>query len=180
MDRDSLSSMKVSELRLLCKDNGLMISGNKEELVSRLLGASEAENSSKNILDTSNSEKEKDDAIDRLLSRIESGSGGQPIEDEAKDSNEPEVILEAEVMEADIVETKTGPPIPEDGIPDGWTIEQWNHYGQQWLDNLSEQSNSVPEDSIILDDESDASIILETDEDEQDAWTGGVLSLIHI
>ena len=176
MDRDSLSSMKVSELRLLCKDNGLMISGNKDELISRLLGANEAEKSSKNILDSSNSEQEKDDAIDRLLSRIDSGSSTQSIEDEAEDSNEPEEVLEAEVMEADIVETKTGPPIPEDGIPDGWTIEQWNHYGQQWLDNLSEQSNSVPEDSIILDDESDASIILETDKDEQDAWTGGVIA----
>jgi len=161
-------------LRLLCKDNGLMISGNKDELISRLLGANEAEKSSKNILGSSNSEQEKDDAIDRLLSRIDSGSGTQSIEDEAEDSNETEEILEAEVMEADVVETKTGPPIPEDRIPDGWTIEQWNHYGQQWLDNLSEQSNSVPEDSII--DESDASIILETDEDEQDAWTGGVIA----
>ena len=176
LDRDSLSSMKVSELRLLCKDNGLMISGNKDELISRLLGANEAEKSSKNILDSSNSEQEKDDAIDRLLSRIESGSGTQSIEDEAEDSNEPEEVLEAVVMEAYIVETKTGPPIPEGGIPDGWTIEKWNHYGQQWLDNLSEQLNSVPEDSIILDDESDASIILETDEDEQDAWTGGIIS----
>ena len=168
--------MKVSELRLLCKDNGLMISGNKDELISRLLGANEAEKSSNNILDSSNSEQEKDDAIDRLLSRIDSGSSTQSIEDEAEDSNELEEVLEAEVMEADIVETKIGPPIPEDGIPDGWTIEQWNHYGQQWLDNLSEQSNSVPEDSIILDDESDASIILETDEDEQDAWTGGIIA----
>ena len=27
-----------------------------------------------------------------------------------------------------------GPPLPEGGLPDGWTMEQWNHYGQQWLD----------------------------------------------
>ena len=27
-----------------------------------------------------------------------------------------------------------GPPLPASGLPDGWTIEQWQHYGQQWLD----------------------------------------------
>ena len=27
-----------------------------------------------------------------------------------------------------------GPAIPEDGIPEGWTAEQWSHYGQQYLD----------------------------------------------
>tara|TARA_B100001115_G_C15846498_1_gene426824 strand:+ start:451 stop:3861 length:3411 start_codon:yes stop_codon:yes gene_type:complete len=25
------------------------------------------------------------------------------------------------------------PPVPETGLPDGWTFEQWQHYGQQWL-----------------------------------------------
>ena len=29
----------------------------------------------------------------------------------------------------------TGPPIPESGLPDGWTMEQWGYYGQQWLDS---------------------------------------------
>jgi uncharacterized membrane protein len=27
-----------------------------------------------------------------------------------------------------------GPPLPASGLPDGWTIEQWQHYGQQWLE----------------------------------------------
>ncbi len=27
-----------------------------------------------------------------------------------------------------------GPPLPPGGLPDGWTMEQWEHYGQQWLD----------------------------------------------
>ena len=30
---------------------------------------------------------------------------------------------------------QSGPPVPEAGLPEGWTMEQWNHYGQQWLDN---------------------------------------------
>ena len=27
-----------------------------------------------------------------------------------------------------------GPPLPAGGLPAGWTMEQWKHYGQQWLD----------------------------------------------
>tara|TARA_B100001093_G_scaffold242048_2_gene231816 strand:+ start:5929 stop:8346 length:2418 start_codon:yes stop_codon:yes gene_type:complete len=26
------------------------------------------------------------------------------------------------------------PPVPIEGLPEGWTLEQWNYYGQQWLD----------------------------------------------
>ena len=27
-----------------------------------------------------------------------------------------------------------GPPLPPTGLPSGWTMEQWKHYGQAWLD----------------------------------------------
>jgi len=27
-------------------------------------------------------------------------------------------------------------PIPEDGLPEGWDEEQWQHYGQQYLDSI--------------------------------------------
>jgi len=30
-----------------------------------------------------------------------------------------------------------GPPLPPTGLPEGWTMEQWVHYGQQWLDSQS-------------------------------------------
>jgi hypothetical protein len=30
-------------------------------------------------------------------------------------------------------EVPQGPPIPAEGIPAGWTIEQWTHYGEGWL-----------------------------------------------
>ena len=30
---------------------------------------------------------------------------------------------------------QSGPPVPAEGLPEGWTMEQWSHYGQQWLDN---------------------------------------------
>jgi len=29
-----------------------------------------------------------------------------------------------------------GPPLPPGGLPAGWTIEQWQYYGQQYLDTL--------------------------------------------
>ena len=30
-------------------------------------------------------------------------------------------------------ETTSGPPVPESGLPAGWTMEQWNAYGEMWL-----------------------------------------------
>jgi len=33
------------------------------------------------------------------------------------------------------VEVAAGPPVPAVGLPEGWTMDQWSHYGQQWLDN---------------------------------------------
>ena len=31
------------------------------------------------------------------------------------------------------------PPLPESGLPEGWTMEQWAHYGQRWLDQQNDQ-----------------------------------------
>ena len=28
----------------------------------------------------------------------------------------------------------TPPPLPPTGLPPGWSMEQWNAYGQMWLD----------------------------------------------
>ena len=28
-----------------------------------------------------------------------------------------------------------GPPLPPTGLPEGWTMEQWAHYGHQWVQN---------------------------------------------
>ena len=28
----------------------------------------------------------------------------------------------------------TGPPLPPTGLPEGWTMEQWNAYGHQYLE----------------------------------------------
>ena len=75
LDRDSLSAMKVSELRELCKENGLFVSWNKTELIDRLLG----EESTSPIAEPSKklptSDEGRGDAIDRLLARVEAGGG---------------------------------------------------------------------------------------------------------
>jgi hypothetical protein len=34
-----------------------------------------------------------------------------------------------------------GPPLPATGLPAGWTMEQWQHYGQQYLDDLAGHNN---------------------------------------
>ena len=33
------------------------------------------------------------------------------------------------------------PPLPEGGLPTGWTMEQWQHYGQEYLDKLPGHNN---------------------------------------
>ena len=35
-----------------------------------------------------------------------------------------------------VIEVAEGPPLPSSGLPQGWSIEQWNHYGQEYLNNL--------------------------------------------
>ena len=32
-----------------------------------------------------------------------------------------------------------GPPVPEGGLPEGWTMEQWQYYGKQWLESQKEE-----------------------------------------
>ena len=32
-------------------------------------------------------------------------------------------------------QASAGPPLPPTGLPVGWTMEQWSHYGQQYLDS---------------------------------------------
>ena len=39
------------------------------------------------------------------------------------------------------------PPVPAEGLPTGWTMEQWNHYGQQWLDGQQAAAVTTPVES---------------------------------
>ena len=151
LDRDSLSTMKVSELRSLCKEKGLLISGKKEELIARLLGDKAPASTSENKVTSSSSEQDKDDAIDRLLSRIESGGAGEPIEEVVESAPTPEEVIEAEVLEADIVQTETEPHLDEEA--------------DLFLESDEEEiTPAAKQPELIL------------DEDEVDAWSGGVIT----
>ena len=33
----------------------------------------------------------------------------------------------------------SGPPLPPTGLPPGWTMEQWQYYGHQWLAQQGQQ-----------------------------------------
>ena len=46
------------------------------------------------------------------------------------DVHPPEPVLES-----------NAPPLPAEGLPPGWTMEQWSHYGAQWL---AQQASAVP------------------------------------
>ena len=181
MDRDSLSSMKVSGLRQLCKKNGLLVSGNKEALIARILGDSEgsdmASEGSKPV-----SKEDRDAAIDRLLARTEGGGSTdvkttESISQPSAEASQPQATV---------------PELPESGLPEGWTMEQWVYYGHQWLKNQKPETKvseaevleadivepELPQPPPPQPEENDA-LILDDDEsltlDEDDPWTAGVV-----
>ena len=123
---NELSAMKVDELRKMCGELGLMVSGKKADLIDRILsqyGPKDAEmvdsDISQEIVKTS-SETEVGDAVDRLLAKFE-GKG---------DVEEAEAV-EVRVEDLDVSSAalpEDAPEIPKEGLPDGWTLEQWAHY----------------------------------------------------
>ena len=50
-------------------------------------------------------------------------------------SSDEEVQTEAETSTP--VAPSSSPPLPAEGLPQGWTMAQWNHYGEEWLKNQS-------------------------------------------
>jgi hypothetical protein len=45
---------------------------------------------------------------------------------------------------------EAGPPIPEAGLPDGWTMEQWGHYGHQYLAAQGSQNATFSQNGTEL------------------------------
>ena len=97
--------MKVDELRNMCGDLGLMVSGKKAELIDRILaqyGPQDAEMVGSDIsqeIVKDSSETEVGDAVDRLLAKFE-GKGD---------------VEEAEAVEVRVEElVYSSPALPED------------------------------------------------------------------
>ncbi|MDP6906805.1 MAG: aryl-sulfate sulfotransferase [Candidatus Thalassarchaeaceae archaeon] len=54
------------------------------------------------------------------------------------DYDPPAQVLEpTPVQPALEVRATVSPPLPPTGLPEGWTLEQWEHYGQQYLDRTN-------------------------------------------
>ena len=43
-------------------------------------------------------------------------------------------LIEKELPPLEIPNLDTPPPIPATGLPEGWSLEQWNYYGHQWIE----------------------------------------------
>ena len=152
---DSLSKMKVSELREICKKGELLISGNKADLIVRIL-----ENNLKNqddkelflddenieiaevqpqdaeIKDKVRSSREIDDAIDRLISRVDDDEI-KPIKESIISENE---IMEAEILEAEIIEEK---PLLDDNQPEESLILEDD-------DSWDEESSDLHRKDVVI------------------------------
>ena len=75
-DRDELSAMKVSELRQMCSDRGLLVSGKKDVLINRLMGVEATEEQAPEEADSAVGNI--DDAIDKMLARVRGEESEDP------------------------------------------------------------------------------------------------------
>lgn len=82
---------------------------------------------------TPNEEYEEEVFMDIQKASVTSGppisSNGPPV----TQTNHFETIQQVRQEERS-VGSQAGPQVPADGLPDGWTMEQWQYYGQQYLD----------------------------------------------
>ena len=69
-----------------------------------------------------------------------------PIEDEELDiqgppiTNGPPASQSHTIIPQPVMEQQSfAPAIPDSGLPEGWSEEQWQHYGQQYLDRMAKQ-----------------------------------------
>ncbi len=175
-DRNTLSTMKLSELRQLCSDRGLLVSGKKHDLVDRLLGLEAPSEEVPETVTTRISE-DMDDAIDKLIARVSGDEPAEPAEEsepehdasswlespeeESEPEPEPEEeIIEAEIIEAELAETEETEPEEE---PEPVEEDPW----------FSGVIPSEATDELLLDDEEEEPsmvIMLPSAEVLKDNW----------
>ena len=51
------------------------------------------------------------------------------IEDDAQSE------VESATKSQEVKQEPVAPPLPAEGLPEGWSMEQWKWYGAQWLAN---------------------------------------------
>mgnify|MGYP003323133942 CR=1 FL=1 len=47
-----------------------------------------------------------------------------------------EEIFQQQPPQPEALQSSEHPPLPENGLPDGWTMEQWSHYGHQYIESM--------------------------------------------
>ena len=81
--------------------------------------------------------KSKGDAISKtehLWDPVSSPAVTHPITVQAvMPAVAPLLVPAVQIAAPQAVAPVVGPAIPPEGLPVGWTMEQWNYYGQQWL-----------------------------------------------
>ena len=156
---DSLSKLKVSELREICKNSELLISGNKAELIVRIL-----ENSSENqedkelfleedivemdktqspVIETkgkTRSPRDIDDAIDRLISRVD-GKESINIPPQEIPKND---VMEAEILEAEIFEDPA--PSVDEMVGESLILDEEDSWGSTEFTEVKKEFIGTNED----------------------------------
>ena len=82
----------------------------------------------------------EDDDIDIIKPVSGPPISGPPIS--IANNNQIQSNNQVTTQNTDISQNSDGqisPPIPETGLPQGWTVEQWKYYGQQYLDMNNRQ-----------------------------------------
>ena len=122
IDEDSLSNMTVVDLREMCKNLQLMVSGNKSVLIERIMDSKGSEKAEKEleteqVLLLEDDEEDEDivkennigDAVDRLISKkIYSNDNIEQINPplDLLDEEEESQILEAEIFVEEKIQQK--------------------------------------------------------------------------
>jgi hypothetical protein len=80
--------------------------------------------------ESTNTESTEDSSdIDDGTGNWESAQEGWQVYQSTDEAESPEVPQDDESAS-----TSEGPPLPEGGLPDGWTMDQWRWYGHEWLE----------------------------------------------
>ena len=74
--------------------------------------------------------------FDPMTTGGQQGFGAQPVATPAPVATPPPAVAQPAFV--------SGPPLPSTGLPAGWTMEQWQHYGQQWLDSQAPVAPTTP------------------------------------
>ena len=65
------------------------------------------------------------------------------VQDFGWDNSSPELSQSVPPTQIADATANRGPPLPANGLPEGWTMEQWEYYGEQYLATNPEVASPV-------------------------------------